>query len=96
MLESVPVSVVCVAGGQYDLHAAYGQLKAEETARVVGEPWLHVDTNIITPRHLVDRSSTGPPPPLLVTQASTRAQLNIYFAGHCEPLGYNLATSDRL
>ena len=63
LLESVPVSVVCVAGGQYDLHAAYGQLKAEETARVVGEPWLHVDTNIIKPRHVVDRSASAPPPP---------------------------------
>jgi hypothetical protein len=42
-------------GGQYDLHAAYGQLKAEDTAPVAGDPWLQVDCSILTPRHEVER-----------------------------------------
>ena len=46
---------VLVDGGQYDLHGAYSQLRAEDTAPVAGDPWLHVDCNIITPRHLADR-----------------------------------------
>ncbi len=41
--------------GQYDLHAAYGQLKAEDTAPVAGDPWLQVDCGILTPRHEAER-----------------------------------------
>jgi hypothetical protein len=46
---------LCAEGGQYDLHAAYGQLKAEDTAPVAGDPWLQVDCSILTPRHEAER-----------------------------------------
>ena len=41
--------------GSYDLHAEYGQLKGEETAKGGVDPWLPIDVNLVTPNHIKNK-----------------------------------------